>query len=427
MNWGTPAEGHFFERVGEQHYRLDVPECSALFDLDRIWRDRHELCGELVVTCSLKGSRGFDGNIYSGHVNLSSAYRRRDVCARLKDRANTASTVDWDGLLDELAARVVRAERDGRPAQLLHTFDKPKPDEVFNLEGLVLPKRHPAILFGDGGSFKSFLGLYVAGWLGQLGINTLYCDWELEGPDHRERLERLFGAEMPPVFYLRLNRPMVDEVDGIRREVEKHRIEYVVCDSIAFATAGAPESAEAAMAYFRAVRQLGVGSVHLAHVVKAKEDAADPTRPFGSTFWHNSARSTWFVKRADSATDGRIVVALYNKKNNLGRSHPAVGIEVEFTDTRTSLTRVDVADVDELAASLPVWHRMKRALERGPMTLAALAEEIGPASGDEVARAKFIDTMSREVRRKTKTFTKLTNTAEGFHKIALVSSRSEVA
>lgn len=429
VKWGTPDEGHTFTRLGEQHYQLEIPEYSALFDVDRLWRDRHELCGEMAVTCGLKGARGFDGNVYSGHVNFSSAYRRRDVCARLRARANTAESVDWDGLLDELAARVVRAERDGKPARPLSDYDRPGPAEVFSLDGLVLPRRHPSILFGDGGVFKSYLGLYIAGWLGQQGVKVLFADWELEGEDHRDRLERLFGPAMPEVFYLRLHRPMIEEIDGLRREITAKGIEYVICDSVGYATAGAPESAEAAMAYFRAVRAFGVGSVHLAHVVKAGDDKPDPARPFGSTFWHNSARSTWLVKRADSAVDGRIAVALYNKKSNLGPLRPAVGFEIDFGQDRTWLHRVDVADIDELATSLPVWQRMKRALASGPMTLAALADEFG--ARDDAARTKLIETMDREVRRKkigkTLLFTKLTNTPDGVHKIALLSDRSEVA
>lgn len=425
VKWGTSDKAHVFERIADQHYRLKTPEYETVFDLDRLWRDRHDLCGELVVTCGLKGARGFDGNVYSGNVNLSNAYRRRDVCERLRKRANTAQSVDWDGLFDELAARVTRAEREGRLARLLHTFERPRPDDTFDLEGLVLPRRHPSILFGDGGAFKSYLGLYLAGRLGQMGVKVLYADWELEGEDHRDRLERLFGSSMPDVFYLRLHRPMIDEVEGLKREIATRQIGYVICDSVGFATAGAPESAEAALAYGRAVRELGIGSVHLAHVVKTGDDKPDPSKPFGSAFWSNIARSTWLVKRADSNADDRIVVALYNKKSNLGPLRPAVGLEIEFGPERTWLKRVDIADIDELATSLPVWQRMKRALAPGPMTLASLADELGAT--DDVSRSRLINTMDREARRRKGVFVKLPDCPDGVHRIALVSTRREIA
>ena len=424
IKWGSVQESHLFEKVGEGHYRLEIPEAAAVFDVDRLWRDRHELCGEVAIACNLKGARTFNGKVFSGHINLSDSYRRRDVCTRLKAKANTGSQVDWEGLIDELAARIVSAEREGRPAKLLDTYERPAPDEIFNLEGIVLPKRHPSMIFGDGGSFKSYLALYVAGWLGQQGVRVLFLDWELEGEDHRDRLERLFGASMPPVYYQRMYRPMVSEIDGIKRQVEELGIQYVVCDSVGFATDGAPENAEAAMGYFRSVRQLGVGSVHLAHVTKPKEDAADPTKPFGSVFWHNSARSTWFVKRTESIDERRFVVALFNRKANLGPVRPAVGLQIEFGDERTTLQRVDLADVDELASNLPIWQRMKRALQCGPMTLVALADEMG-ATDD--TRDKLVATMDREARRKKGVFVKLTDTPDRIHRIALVSNRTEVA
>lgn len=435
MAWGSVSESHTFTRLGEGHYRLEIPEASAVFDVDRLQRDRQDLCGEIVVTCHLKGARTFDGNLFSGRINLSDAFRRREVYQRLKSKAQTGTQVDWDHHIDELAARIVRAEREGRPAQLLHTFQRPAPDETFDLEGIVLPRRHPSILFGDGGGFKSYIALYIAGWLGQQGIRVLFADWEFEAEDHRDRLERLFGADMPPVYYQRMHRPMVDEIDSIKRQVDELKIEYIVCDSVGYATDGAPESAEAAMGYFRAVRQLGIGSVHLAHVTKPKEDgaagkqASDPTKPFGSAFWSNSARSTWFVKRTESIDEQRFVVALFNRKTNLGPLRPAVGLEIEFGHERTAIQRVNLADVDELASSLPIWQRMKRALECGPRTLTDLAADVAKPGEDHDT---VIANMEREARRKKfhgkPMFARLTvGQPGGVHRIALASDRSEVA
>src|SRR5689334_8827962 len=123
--WGAPHEAHVFSRLAEGRYRLEVPECQTVFDVDRLWRDRHELWGEVVVGCQLKGARTYSGALFSGNVNLSSAYRRRDVRTHLAERAQTGARVDWDGLLEELAARIVQAERGGHPATLLRTYDRP--------------------------------------------------------------------------------------------------------------------------------------------------------------------------------------------------------------------------------------------------------------------------------------------------------------
>src|SRR5688572_23072859 len=116
---------------------------------------------------------------------------------------------------------------------------------------------------------------------------------------HRSRLSELFGADLPLFHYLRCERPLRDEIDAIVRFVTANRIQYVIVDSVGFAAGANPESSETAIAYASAVRRLGagVGSLHLAHVTKLSEDAPDPKYPFGSIFWHNFARMTWYVKR----------------------------------------------------------------------------------------------------------------------------------
>jgi hypothetical protein len=253
---GVSDEEHSFRRIGEGHYRLSVPAAMAEFDVDRLYRDRHELSGELLVTCGIKGARTFDGLLSSGNFNLSSIRARQDRARQLRDRAQTNSQVDWDRLLEELCARIIQAERSGTPARLLCTYDRPTTADAFEVDGLALLKAHPVMLFGDGGTAKSYLALYIAGLLAKRGHQVLLADWESGGEDHRDRLERLFGRDMPNVLYLRCERPMVSEADRIRRQVDELGVAYLICDSVAFAADGPPESAEVAAAYFRAVRQI---------------------------------------------------------------------------------------------------------------------------------------------------------------------------
>ena len=89
---------------------------------------------------------------------------------------------------------------------------------------------------------------------------------------------------MPSIRYVRCERPLVHEVDRLRRIILDEEITFGVFDSVGFACDGPPEAAESALKYFQAVRQLRIGGLHLAHVSKA--DTGDQ-RPFGSAFWHN--------------------------------------------------------------------------------------------------------------------------------------------
>ena len=72
----------------------------------------------------------------------------------------------------------------------------------------MFPRRHPTIIFGDGGATKSYTALYLAGRMAEQGMVVALFDWELAGEDHRDRLERLFGVLMPQVYYARCERPL---------------------------------------------------------------------------------------------------------------------------------------------------------------------------------------------------------------------------
>lgn len=370
----TDALPRDFRCLDEGAYRLTIAEIGIEFTVERLRRRFDELVGELTVRCELAGARTHDGVLSVGDFNLSTQRAREERARYLAGRAN-AKDLDWAGLLEEFVQRVLTAERTGQPAVSLRDLPRPMTDDTLDIDGVLLIDRHPVIAFGDGGAAKSYLALYLAGKLSQTGIRTALFDWELAGEDHRDRLERLFGADMPDVRYVRCSRPLVHEADRLRRIVREEEIGYAVYDSIAFAADGAPESAEVAGRYFQSVRQIGVGSLHVAHVSKALDL---DQKPFGSAFWHNGARATWNVKLADTLPGAnQITIGLYNRKTNLGPLRPAVGFDITFADDRTTFRRVNVADVSDLAGHLSVRQRMAHLLRRGAMSPAVVAEEIG--------------------------------------------------
>ena len=377
-----------FTRISDSRFVLDVPDLCVVLDLDRVKRDRWgALRGELTVRCDLPGAATIDENLaWSGEVVLSDTRGRADVIRALQTRV-TARGLNWALLIDELGMRVRDAERAGEPAILLRDARRPAPDDTLRVDGLTLLKRHPSIIFGDGGSAKSYLALYLAGRLDHTGLKVGLFDWELGAEDHRLRLEHLFGADkMPGVVYARCAKPLVHEVDRLTRIVQDHHLNYAIFDSVAFACDGPPEAAEVAGNYMRAVRSLGVGSLHLAHVSKA--EGADQ-KPFGSSFWHNGARMTWFVKLSEgNPVAGEITIGLFNRKANLGPRLKAVGYTIRFDEDRTQFAQVDLADVSDLASKLTIYERITAALKSGPMTIAALAEDIDakPATVEKTVR-----------------------------------------
>ena len=77
------------------------------------------------------------------------------------------------------------------------------------------------------------------------------------------------------------------------------------------------------------------------------------------------------------------------------------------------MSRVDVADVKDLAEGLPLWLRVKTELRRGPLTLAALAEELGAP----------VNSIEKAVKRKSAVFTRLSG-PDGIARVALLETRA---
>ncbi|HYN08043.1 MAG TPA: hypothetical protein VES67_11685 [Vicinamibacterales bacterium] len=279
------------------------------------------------------------------------------------------------------------------------------------MDGVYLPRRHPGILFADGGGLKSYWLAYALGQLNRRGFRVGFFDWELSGEDHRDRLERLFGADMPDIKYVRCDRPLVYEVDRLKRIREEEQLDYLGFDSVTFACDGPPEAAEVAAAYFRAVRQMGViGSLHVAHITKA--DGGDQ-KPFGSAFWHNGARSTWFAKRTDDGVmEQTVTLGIFPRKANLGPRRPAVGVEFAFGAERTIIRATSLADVQDLASQLPIRQRMAHLLRSGAMSTKVLAEEL----------SEKLDTVERTARRYKNQFV-LVKGHDGSSRLGLLESR----
>ena len=401
-----------FQVLADGHYRLADADHGIEYDVDRLRRDRGELIGELAVSCGLAGARVIDDGMLSvGTFNFSSPRTRQEHAKRLAERARTNGKVDFHGQLEELCQRVIKAERTGNPAVVLRHLPRPVADVDHDVEGFRFPQQHSTITFGDGGTFKSMFDLYVLGRLAERGLRTAMFDWELDKEQHRLRLESLFGDRMPDVRYVRCDRPLIYEVDRLQRIKQHEQLDFILYDSAGFACNGKPEDAEQALGYFRAVRQIGGGSLHIAHVNKSENNEH---KPFGSSFWHNSARSTWFVKLAATSKDGTVsTIGLFHRKANLGPRQPALGFEVTFQGDRTRIDRVDVAGVDELVTSLPLWLRMKDALKDGPQTLASLAADLDAP----------VDSIDKTVRRKSALFTKVSNFEDRVTRIALVEHR----
>ncbi len=369
-----------FERVpAVEGYALSFPVRGIRMRVERLRRERSQLVGELRVESSRPGvSTTSDGTLHTADFNLSSDRARTERARILADRAGDP-TLDWPAMLEELCHRVVQAERQGDPAVLLADVEVGTADEFIDVDpGVRLPIRHATVLFGDGGTGKSLLALHWAVRLTRQGLRVLFADWELSAEEHRRRLGQLCDDERPAIWYARCERPMTHEVDRLARLCFEHQIDYLISDSVAFASDGPPEAAETAAAYFRAVRRLRIGSLNIAHTTKG--DGGD-AKPFGSVFWHNAARWTLNVKRSTGTGSSRVLdLGVYHRKANLGPLAAPIGYRMEFVADRIEVGRTDLSEIVDLATQRLVRLRIAEHLKQGSRTHAELAAELGISS-----------------------------------------------
>ena len=343
---------------GAYRFEWADPE-RVIVELDLIRTERSgEITAEILVTST---APAVGGTLHHARVNLMSTRSRAELAKHLGTRA-PGLVPDWASLLEYAAHETVIAYRNGAPAILLR--DAPEPEAGGRILPPLLEARMPSMIFGDGGSAKSILALAAALSIDTgrplLGLEPTatarvgFLDWEMDAAEHRARARSLLGEELDLV-YVPCSRPLAEDVDRLRRIVTRHQLGYLVVDSVALACDGPPEAAEVAARFFQALRELGLGSLLVAHVNRS----GDTERPFGSAFWHNMARLTWYAKRESTIGSSRITVGLFNKKANTGPLAAPMGFDVEWTGDGITVTRTDVRDIPDLAEHVPVRYRIE--------------------------------------------------------------------
>lgn len=206
-------------------------------------------------------------------------------------------------------------------------------------------------------------------------LKTAYLDFEWRAAPHRRRMGALCGdgAPLPSVLYVPCasEGPLSAQVERLQRIIHEHEIRYIFLDSVALACAGPPEGAGVCLDFFQALSRLEVGSCLLAHINRG----GDEDRPFGSTFWHNSARLTWFVKASQEPGSPRLDLALTSKKSNDGTKAQPFALHFEF-EPKTTITRADIASIPDLAGAMPLKARIRALLKTSPRTVADIADHL---------------------------------------------------
>jgi len=294
----------------------------------------------------------------------------------------------WVERIEYLAHAVISAHRKGQPVREVGVGPI-RTTKAYRLKP-ILPANVPTVLFGNGGTGKSYLAL-VLGLLVQTGEyrlglephqgDVLYLDYETHQDDVHERVKALKeGLGLPGqqiIRYRRCEMPLVREIDRIANLVSEYGIDLLIVDSVGQSLGGTGNDDQVVNEYFRSLRGVRTTILLVDHVAK---NALRPT-PFGSAYKNNSARSTWEVKAKRSSLD-QLSVGVWHRKVNEGNKFPSLGFEFQFTNNehnrveRTEVKRQDTAE--QFFEDMGDLDRIKEVLgEEGKIHYKDLALAIG--------------------------------------------------
>lgn len=342
------------------------------------------------------GRRAFDAELkiilpgsepYEERVNLLSSNQRTELRRELDNMFG--KEYDWARLLNK-AFGMARAFH----GSLDRAFDVVDAQNIaeqeFDIADL-LPAGQPTILFGDGGAAKStmacLLAFHYCTGLPFLGRTTpakpvIYVDWEDTFDAFSQCIRRIGGSpeillSRGLLFYWPANGiPLQQQAEALREKAQKEGAGLVIYDTVAPGCGGPPEDSVSATSFMNAVRRVKTTAFCLAHITKAGQE----DKPFGSAFWHNSARRTWLIKRDSDEDTDQLDLALICKKVNHGRKPKSIPVHLSFIDPDGLITaKVGTFDPasDLTKAATTLNSRIKQALLRGAMSRSELADTLG--------------------------------------------------
>jgi AAA domain len=342
----------------------------------RSTKDGEPLC-DVAVNLAIPG---LPARLHRAQFWLNSTPARKALAEFLKNRTK-ALGLDWLELLEVACGEVLTLiDVDEKPVYLDDVVASS--DERYLLEPFVL-RDLPSVIFGDGGSGKSYFALALAASLQSgrpfLGIapketvRVAYLDWELNPQEHRARAQMLAGNDRLGLLYVPCGRRRLrDQVQKLQRIFDEHSIQFAIIDSVGFACGGDLNDAQVALDYFEALKQLQVGTLSIGHVNKS----GDTGKVFGSSYFHFGFRLAWYVERAEESTDEKLEMGFFNRKSNTSQKAHNIGFRFTFGPSQVKITKFDVRDSTSLLDNLGLETRMKKALVGGSKSLAELSAQL---------------------------------------------------
>jgi hypothetical protein len=363
-------------RVLGETIHVDFPSDFVECRLDRWHEKSSDVTAEVTV---LTTAPGVSPHIQQAKLNLTSPRARSEFARRCAGRFEGP---DWEDLIERMCVQALGARRHGEELVQLAAIPSDATAR-HRLDGWV-PEDGVTILYGDGGMGKSTLalalGCAIALELPFLDRATragrvLYLDYETSARQQARRLHRLTRGmhwpARPPVLYKHLDAPIGNLGPELRRLCDVEQIDVLILDSLAYAGGGNPE-ADPTVDVFRTLNSFRRPVVALAHVAKH----SDGSRPYGSVFVWNSARSVIEVKKQQEPGEHTLYLGLFHRKTNDDLLQRPLGAKITFSSDATSIVSVNLEDVPDLASVLPAAQRLEALLRTGPKNAQDIATEL---------------------------------------------------
>ena len=109
------------------------------------------------------------------------------------------------------------------------------------------------------------------------------------------------------------------------------------------------------MRFFHALRKLGKTTLIISHQTKGRDESK---KPFGSTFWHNAARTTIEAKHIKDDEDA-LHICLLHRKSNDSALYPGFGYKVEIAEDTVQFIQEDISQQQEFQNERRLQDRLR--------------------------------------------------------------------
>jgi len=366
-------------------YKFEWPDYLIRIAVRQLHQHRAgHVTGDITVETD---APGYPSPLHGALFNLSSTNTRTQLAKYLTQRYEHA---DWTGILEELCNTTLQAFRQGEDVVELFSIEE-RGEPPYLLEPFLFVNK-PTVIFGDGGKGKSQLAILISMTLSlpwsdnDLGLGTngthrtkvLYLDYEADESDVAWNMGRFKnGLNIPEVSinYRRCSFPLANDVEEIQRIVAEQGIGCIVVDSLGMACGGELNTAETAMRFWNAQRQLkNVTTLVIAH--PQKESLGKKATIHGSGFFSHEARSVWELKQTQEPGEDDISIGLFHRKVNVGKIHKPLGFRLTFSPHNIKVEKQEVFEVREFRQEMGTQAQIMGLLKNGAMNVSALKNEL---------------------------------------------------